>query len=138
MFARYGDRFEGEYAKGNRSGHGVYYSGNGERYEGEWKNGKRNGQGVYSFVNGDTYTGHYEDGMENGKGIYTSVASGMSQVSLFLRYAVVASCSLSRRPCIQQPHTLPIFTPLSEHTHTHTHTHTGRQMEGWYGKEVHR
>ena len=33
----------------------------GEKYEGEWKNGKRTGQGTYTWSNGDKYVGEYKD-----------------------------------------------------------------------------
>ncbi len=43
---RDGDRYEGRYENGKRSGKGTYYWKSGDRYEGEWENDKRNGEGT--------------------------------------------------------------------------------------------
>ena len=49
---------------GTFNGQGIYIYGigklKGEKYEGEWKNGKRTGQGTYTWSNGDKYVGEYK------------------------------------------------------------------------------
>jgi hypothetical protein len=32
---------------------------NGDKYEGSWRNGMRSGDGVYYYYNGDKYTGSW-------------------------------------------------------------------------------
>jgi len=41
---------------------------NGDKYDGNWKDGKKSGQGVMNFVNGDKYDGQWKDDKMNGHG----------------------------------------------------------------------
>ena len=42
----HGAKYEGEYQKDRRNGHGVYHYPDGRRYEGEYKDDRPNGQGT--------------------------------------------------------------------------------------------
>ncbi|MGA2548942.1 MAG: energy transducer TonB [Burkholderiaceae bacterium] len=48
----------------------------GNRYEGDWIEGKRTGSGVFTRPNGDRYEGQFLDGKWSGKGIMTSTIGG--------------------------------------------------------------
>ncbi|WP_198599266.1 caspase family protein [Vibrio sp. 10N.261.55.A7] len=63
-----GDRFYGEYEKGQRHGFGTYIASSGERYVGAFENGKRNGTGTLNFANGDQYYGDFLNGQRSGTG----------------------------------------------------------------------
>jgi len=69
-----GDRFEGEYKAGHKSGHGVLVQANGDRYEGDWSNDVPSGMGVFVFAAGGRYEGNFADGRYNGLGIFVSAA----------------------------------------------------------------
>ncbi|KAL0211218.1 hypothetical protein P9112_009516 [Eukaryota sp. TZLM1-RC] len=91
-----GDKYEGTYDSGVRSGegtyiwqhpeHSFYYQGNydqgirngegklnlpdGSSYSGQWKDGLPHGEGTFTYANGDTYTGQVEKGQREGEGSY--------------------------------------------------------------------
>ena len=70
-----GDRYEGDFVDGRRTGKGTYYYANGDRYEGDFVDGKCTGKGTYycgekSKWAGDRYEGDFVDGMYTGKGTY--------------------------------------------------------------------
>jgi eukaryotic-like serine/threonine-protein kinase len=71
-----GDRYEGNYKDGKRSGQGTSYCGSGEykgdRYEGNHKDGKFSGQGIYYWEDGDRYEGNFKDAKPSGQGTYYS------------------------------------------------------------------
>ena len=61
MYAN-GDRFEGQYKNGKKSGKGIYYFKTGEKFEGEWLKDERNGEGTFIKKNGKTEKQYYENG----------------------------------------------------------------------------
>lgn len=93
-----GDRYEGEWKDGKRSGQGkllfnlenkrnsVWYEGtweddsmngygvmlktNGSRYEGEWKNNEKSGRGTLIWQSGDRFEGSWRADEKNGQGTY--------------------------------------------------------------------
>ncbi len=66
-----GDRYEGEYRNGIRTGKGLYLWPNGDRYEGELMEGVLEGEGMYSWVSGDRYVGKYVKGKRHDdQGVY--------------------------------------------------------------------
>ena len=47
-------------------GKGTFYWNDGDRYEGDWVNGERTGKGKLTFANGDVYEGDFVvDGVRN-------------------------------------------------------------------------
>ncbi len=52
-----GDRYTGDFLKGQPHGHGRSVTNDGDRYTGDWKAGKRHGKGRSLFANGDKYQG---------------------------------------------------------------------------------
>ena len=58
-------------AKGRRHGNGLMVFANGDRYEGDWKKGNIDGEGTYSYAQGGyTYTGHFKKGFVQGHGTF--------------------------------------------------------------------
>jgi hypothetical protein len=62
---------EGEFANGQREGHGKYKFSDGGQYTGDWKDGRYNGFGTCSWEDGRCYRGEWRNGMAHGKGIET-------------------------------------------------------------------
>ena len=52
-----GNKYDGEWRDGKRTGQGTNTWANGEKYVGEWSDNKRTGQGTLTFANGDKYVG---------------------------------------------------------------------------------
>ena len=55
-----GERYEGEYRKGQKHGTGTWVSArpmyaSGARYAGEWQAGKKHGRGCYTRADGSVY-----------------------------------------------------------------------------------
>ena len=63
-----GDKYDGEWLDGLRSGSGVYEFNNGDVFQGTWERGMRNGPGVHKFKNGARFEGRYVDNLKEGKG----------------------------------------------------------------------
>ena len=63
-----GDKYEGEFSNGKRSGHGNYLHTNGDKYVGDHKNDNPHGKGTYTWVGGEVYVGDYKNGVAEGKG----------------------------------------------------------------------
>ena len=61
---------------------GTYTDANGNKYDGEWRDGKRTGQGTYTWPSGDKYVGEFRDGKKTGQGTYT-YANGNKYVGEF-------------------------------------------------------
>ena len=55
-----GDRYEGSYLLGERTGAGVYYHANGDKYVGNFKDGMQDGKGTFTWANGAVYEGELE------------------------------------------------------------------------------
>ena len=53
-----GDRYTGDFLKGQPHGHGRSVTSGGDKYTGEWREGQRHGKGKCIFANGDKYQGH--------------------------------------------------------------------------------
>ena len=65
-----GDKYIGHFDKNMRSGKGIYYYENGARYEGTWKDDKKHGSGIFTWRNGDKYDGQFENDVKSGYGNY--------------------------------------------------------------------
>src|SRR5450830_254265 len=61
-------RYEGNFVKGMRQGTGTYYWTMGDRYEGAWMYGDRTGTGVYYGGDGTVYQGEFVKNKRKGKG----------------------------------------------------------------------
>ena len=57
-----GDRYEGEWSEGFRSGRGTMVWADGARYEGEWLDSKPNGEGVYTDAADAVFSGTWSAG----------------------------------------------------------------------------
>jgi len=67
-----GDKYEGNFVNGVRSGHGKLTKSNGDVYEGNFENDVISGQGKYTWkTNGSVYDGNFENGIASGQGKYT-------------------------------------------------------------------
>ena len=55
-----GDRYEGGWIQGKRSGRGTCLYANGDKYRGEWESGLRHGYGVCVFKDGTKYRGEWD------------------------------------------------------------------------------
>jgi hypothetical protein len=64
-----GDRYEGEYSMGTRSGQGSFIWADGKRYDGEFKDDARSGVGRMEWPDGTIYEGGFEEGKMSGKGV---------------------------------------------------------------------
>lgn len=71
------NRYAGEYANGQRNGHGTFTYPDGSVYEGAWVEGQREGHGVYNYANGDTYIGSWKADRRHGQGEYVYKDKGI-------------------------------------------------------------
>lgn len=74
-----GDRYDGEWANGKRSGLGRYAHGSGDIYEGLWSNERKHGLGVDSFADGRGYRGEFMENKFAGIGAYFTVDGAVYQ-----------------------------------------------------------
>ena len=65
-----GDRYEGSYVQGERTGEGIYIHANGDKYVGGFMNGRQHGKGTFTWANGAVYDGDWADNERNGYGVY--------------------------------------------------------------------
>ena len=66
-----GNRFQGDYVEGHRTGHGVLdMPKSGYRYEGEFLNSARSGHGVAQWATGERYEGNFDSGRASGQGVF--------------------------------------------------------------------
>ena len=65
LINRNGDKYIGDFNKGNLYGQGTYIYSNGDKYVGEWKKGKYFGDGTYTYANGDQYIGEWKKNKYN-------------------------------------------------------------------------
>ena len=77
-----GNKYVGEFEKGQFHGQGTFTFASGNKYVGDWKDGKRHGQGTFTFANGNKYVGDFRNGEFYGQGIYTH-ADGRVQRGLW-------------------------------------------------------
>lgn len=68
-----GGFYEGEFVNGQFQGEGMFKAAQGHRYEGTFANGQFNGQGTYRTAEGNTYTGGFLNNTFHGEGTYTYV-----------------------------------------------------------------
>ena len=86
-FMRYssGAEYNGEWVKGERSGHGVLtYADRKSQYEGQWVRDLKHGYGCLRFRSGAEYTGLFDEDRIHGQGTYT-YADGQSHLGEFDR-----------------------------------------------------
>ena len=65
-----GNRYDGEYQNGYRSGCGTFTFSNGRRYIGQFEADQFNGQGTWILENGERYIGEFKDNRCHGKGTF--------------------------------------------------------------------
>jgi len=65
-----GDRYEGDWVHGTRTGYGLYAWPNGSSYEGKWLQCAHEGYGVYKWPDGRTYKGNFSANKKHGFGEY--------------------------------------------------------------------
>eukprot|EP00747_Dinoflagellata_sp_TGD_P004981 gnl/TRDRNA2_/TRDRNA2_112556_c0_seq1.p1 gnl/TRDRNA2_/TRDRNA2_112556_c0~~gnl/TRDRNA2_/TRDRNA2_112556_c0_seq1.p1 ORF type:complete len:344 (-),score=48.56 gnl/TRDRNA2_/TRDRNA2_112556_c0_seq1:82-1071(-) len=71
-----GDKYDGDFQRGERHGQGVYYHSGGARgrYEGQFVNGQKEGDGAFFLPRGgttETYVGQWKSGKRHGEGVFT-------------------------------------------------------------------
>jgi hypothetical protein len=66
-----GNRYEGQWLNGKRTGQGKYFYSNGSKFEGEVFDGHLNGKGSLTFKNGNHYVGDFKFGKRDGYGVFT-------------------------------------------------------------------
>ena len=64
-----GNRYVGEFSKGNPHGKGILYCANGNKYLGHWENNWRQGDGKFIFQEGHEYTGGFFRNNFHGQGV---------------------------------------------------------------------
>lgn len=74
-----GNKYIGDFKKGQRFGKGKYIYANGDWYEGDFIDGLFSGEGTMSYKDGSKYIGAYKSGQRNGKGKYISVNGTMQE-----------------------------------------------------------
>ncbi|RFP62593.1 MAG: hypothetical protein BJG00_003330 [Limnothrix sp. CACIAM 69d] len=77
-----GGVYEGQVVNGKLQGRGLYVSPAGDRYEGDFLAGQFNGRGNYRTANGDRYEGEFLNNAFHGRGIY-SYANGQQLAGLW-------------------------------------------------------
>lgn len=65
-----GNRYDGEFQNGKRSGCGTYSFVTGRRYVGQFQNDQFQGQGLWLLDNGDRYVGGFQENRCHGEGTY--------------------------------------------------------------------
>jgi len=65
-----GNKYDGEWKEGRKSGLGIFTWANGAKYSGDFKDGKQNGSGAFFWPNGARYEGEWKDNKQNGQGTY--------------------------------------------------------------------
>lgn len=73
-----GNRYDGEYANGQRSGCGTFTFINGRSYVGQFEADQFSGQGIWTLENGDRYIGEFKDNQCSGQGTFV-FADGSSK-----------------------------------------------------------
>ena len=65
-----GNRYDGEYKNGDRSGCGVFEFSNGRRYIGQFEADQFSGQGTWILETGERYIGEFKNNQCDGKGTF--------------------------------------------------------------------
>ncbi|MGC1309039.1 MAG: pentapeptide repeat-containing protein [Phormidesmis sp.] len=73
-----GNRYDGEYKNGQRSGCGIFTFSNGRRYIGQFKADQFHGKGTWILETGERYIGEFKNNQCNGKGTFI-FANGSSK-----------------------------------------------------------
>ena len=81
MTWRDGQKYEGTWDEGMKSGHGLLTQRSGESYKGSFFSDQIEGEGVYQFVDGTVYTGTWKDGKQNGQCRMDSPAGDWEEVN---------------------------------------------------------
>ena len=71
------ERYEGNFANGQRHGRGKQTIKNDFTYEGQWRNNRKNGIGKLLLKNGDTYEGQFLNDAFNGNGKFVFKNQGV-------------------------------------------------------------
>ncbi|TNV72250.1 hypothetical protein FGO68_gene4984 [Halteria grandinella] len=61
-----GDKYSGDFKRGNRHGQGKYQWKDGQMYEGKWEDDKKHGSGRQTFADGSYSVGEYREDEEVG------------------------------------------------------------------------
>lgn len=77
-----GNRYDGEYQNGQRSGCGTFTFINGRSYVGQFKADQFSGQGIWILENGDRYVGEFKDNHCSGQGTFI-FANGFSKSGIW-------------------------------------------------------
>ncbi len=77
-----GNRYDGEYQNGQRSGCGTFTFINGRSYVGQFKADQFSGQGIWILENGDRYVGEFKDNYCSGQGTFI-FANGFSKSGIW-------------------------------------------------------
>ncbi|MEO1744464.1 MAG: hypothetical protein AAFR99_22015 [Cyanobacteria bacterium J06629_9] len=104
-----GNRYDGEYRGGQRSGCGTFTFASGRQYMGEFANDLFSGRGKWTLENGDHYLGNFEYNRCSGEGVYVfadgTTKSGIWQQGRLLGEDV--SCDRTDDRPIRTPVELP-------------------------------
>ncbi len=77
-----GNRYDGEYVNGQRSGCGTFTFINGRSYVGQFEADQFSGQGTWTLENGDRYTGEFKNNQCSGQGTFI-FADGSSKSGIW-------------------------------------------------------
>ena len=66
-----GEKYVGEWERGQQHGKGIHIWPDREKYEGNWGNNIQEGFGIYTWPNGEKYVGNFTKGDREGFGIHT-------------------------------------------------------------------
>ena len=66
-----GDKYVGQWKKGQKHGMGTYMWEDGGKYEGQWVNDLRHGTGIKKYPDGCEYRGRWVKGQKHGYGFWT-------------------------------------------------------------------
>lgn len=69
VHAGQGAEYVGEFAQGDREGHGAMTVEGQWRYVGEWRGGLRHGRGTCMYADGATYEGMWAEDVRCGEGV---------------------------------------------------------------------
>ena len=118
-----GQTYVGEYVDGKQHGLGKYRNEGGDEFEGSWVHGKRHGRGVSVFASGSRFEGDFQDDKQHGQGTYTW-ADGDKYEGEWDGSDMHGTGKFSFASGKVFEGTLFRDRPV-QGTHTHIHTHTG-------------
>ncbi|GEM_PF-636341 len=74
-----GEKYEGYWNDGSRSGQGTYIYPDGMKYIGNFNNNTRNGYGTFYWTDGSSHVGNWKEGNQDGSGTYTKADGTISK-----------------------------------------------------------